>query len=107
MWLFAALLLVNTLVSVQGLSNLLDAGRVVRPKGLQQNAPSSIRDELAALVLPKRDVRVWLPPDYDVNTATRHPVLYCHDGQHVIAEDFVANRKPKDAKRFTIISFYV
>ena len=41
--------------------------------------------ELDHLLLPPRDVRVWLPPDYSSDTARAHPTLYCHDGQHVIA----------------------
>lgn len=30
-----------------------------------------------------RDVIVWLPPGYDVDTKKRYPVLYMHDGQNV------------------------
>lgn len=30
-----------------------------------------------------RTVVVYLPPDYDVEEATRYPVLYLHDGQNV------------------------
>jgi enterochelin esterase-like enzyme len=94
MWLPAALLLVNTVLDVgilfvQGATNSykqLDAGRMVRPKRMQ-NLPFSFQSEVAALMIPKRDVRVWLPPDYSERTATRHPVLYCHDGQHIIAEN--------------------
>jgi predicted alpha/beta superfamily hydrolase len=35
-------------------------------------------------VLKKRDVIVWLPPDYDTNTARHYPVLYMHDGQNLM-----------------------
>lgn len=31
-----------------------------------------------------RDVIVWLPPGYDVDSLQRFPVLYMHDGQNVI-----------------------
>jgi len=31
----------------------------------------------------ERTVLVWLPPDYETNTAARYPVLYLHDGQNV------------------------
>lgn len=31
----------------------------------------------------KRDVWVYLPPDYDKGTAKRYPVIYFHDGQNV------------------------
>jgi hypothetical protein len=36
------------------------------------------------VVLPKRDVGVWLPKEYDLNEfkAEDFPVLYCHDGQN-------------------------
>ena len=30
-----------------------------------------------------RDVLVWLPPGYDVNSRRRYPVLYLHDGQNL------------------------
>lgn len=30
-----------------------------------------------------RDVVVWLPPGYDVQTSRRYPVVYFHDGQNV------------------------
>jgi predicted alpha/beta superfamily hydrolase len=30
----------------------------------------------------KRTLRVWLPPDYDANAATKYDVLYMHDGQN-------------------------
>lgn len=33
--------------------------------------------------VPAREVLVWLPPDYDRDTARRHPVLYAHDGQNL------------------------
>lgn len=34
------------------------------------------------LILPPRDIRVWLPPDY--NETNRHPVLYTHDGNNAM-----------------------
>ena len=34
-----------------------------------------------------RDVLVWLPPGYDVDTARRYPVLYMHDGQNLFDPD--------------------
>ena len=36
-------------------------------------------------LLKKRDVIIWLPPDYDENDSTRrYPVLYMHDGQNLM-----------------------
>ncbi|WPB77190.1 alpha/beta hydrolase-fold protein [Archangium violaceum] len=35
-------------------------------------------------VLKKRDVIIWLPPDYDTNTGRHYPVLYMHDGQNLM-----------------------
>mmetsp|Transcript_25237 Transcript_25237/g.29208 ORF Transcript_25237/g.29208 Transcript_25237/m.29208 type:complete len:378 (+) Transcript_25237:413-1546(+) len=34
------------------------------------------------LLLPPRDIQVWLPPDYDKYPNMKFPVLYCHDGQN-------------------------
>lgn len=31
----------------------------------------------------RRNVQVWLPPDYDANLRLRYPVVYLHDGQNV------------------------
>ncbi len=31
-----------------------------------------------------RDIVVWLPPEYDKNSAERYPVLYMHDGQNIL-----------------------
>jgi len=33
-------------------------------------------------VIP-RQVDVWLPPDYETDTARRYPILYMHDGQNL------------------------
>ncbi len=38
------------------------------------------------LLLPPRDVQVWLPPDYDKYPNMEFPVLYCHDGQNAIQD---------------------
>jgi predicted alpha/beta superfamily hydrolase len=32
----------------------------------------------------KRDLIVWLPPDYEENSRRRYPVLYMHDGQNLM-----------------------
>jgi predicted alpha/beta superfamily hydrolase len=34
--------------------------------------------------LKKRDIIVWLPPDYANNPERRYPVLYMHDGQNLM-----------------------
>jgi enterochelin esterase-like enzyme len=36
------------------------------------------------LILPPRDIRVWLPPDYSETSTNRHPVLYVHDGNNAM-----------------------
>ncbi len=36
------------------------------------------------LLLPPRDIQVWLPPDYDKYPDMRFPVLYTHDGQNAM-----------------------
>lgn len=38
------------------------------------------------LLLPPRDIQVWLPKDYDLYPSTKFPVLYCHDGQNAICD---------------------
>ncbi|HEX5752531.1 MAG TPA: alpha/beta hydrolase-fold protein [Archangium sp.] len=35
-------------------------------------------------LLKKRDIIIWLPPDYDTATERRYPVLYMHDGQNLM-----------------------
>lgn len=35
-------------------------------------------------LLKKRDLIIWLPPDYATNTGRRYPVLYMHDGQNLM-----------------------
>merc|ERR1740136_413122 len=38
------------------------------------------------LLLPPRDISVWLPPDYDLHPNMTFPVLYIHDGQNAIRD---------------------
>jgi len=59
-----------------------------------QSAPPSMRTlvgnirylrAVGSRFLPrKRDVIVWLPPDYEENPKKRYPVLYMHDGQNLM-----------------------
>jgi predicted alpha/beta superfamily hydrolase len=59
-----------------------------------QSGPSSKRTLIgnirylrgvASQFLPrKRDLIVWLPPDYEESTRRRYPVLYMHDGQNLM-----------------------
>ena len=40
------------------------------------------------ILLPPRDILVWLPPEYDhTPDDTRFPVLYCHDGQNAMQDE--------------------
>lgn len=41
---------------------------------------------LENVVLPPRDVKVWLPQMYHQNRNQRFPVLYCHDGQNAMED---------------------
>ncbi|MDY7232447.1 alpha/beta hydrolase-fold protein [Hyalangium rubrum] len=43
-----------------------------------------LRDVASRHLPRKRDVIVWLPPDYDANPKRRYPVLYMHDGQNLM-----------------------
>jgi predicted alpha/beta superfamily hydrolase len=54
-------------------------------------APSTVTGNVrylrgvASRFLPrKRDIIVWLPPDYEANSKRRYPVLYMHDGQNLM-----------------------
>jgi hypothetical protein len=39
------------------------------------------------ILLPPRDITVWLPPEYNDDEFTRFPTLYCHDGQNSISDE--------------------
>lgn len=59
--------------------------------GAPPPSPSSVTGNVrylhgvASRYLPrKRDIIVWLPPDYDANPKRRYPVLYMHDGQNLM-----------------------
>lgn len=64
-----------------------DAGLIVLPKEPKFNFDRILRNGIETLLIPKRGVRVWLPPDYVAGETQAHPVLYCHDGQNVVAND--------------------
>jgi len=59
-----------------------------------QSAPPTMRTlvgnirylrKVSSRFLPKkRDIIVWLPPDYEENPKKRYPVLYMHDGQNLM-----------------------
>ena len=53
------------------------AGRIV-------TAPRVPRGLLDGILLPERDIKVWLPPGYDDDEQRRFPVLYVHDGQNMM-----------------------
>ncbi|MCI0525595.1 MAG: esterase family protein, partial [Acidobacteria bacterium] len=41
------------------------------------------RDVQSQFLEHNRDVIVYLPPEYETETARRYPVLYMHDGQNL------------------------
>jgi predicted alpha/beta superfamily hydrolase len=43
----------------------------------------------------KRNISIYLPPDYKTSPGRRYPVLYCHDGQNVFdgATSYVPNKE--------------
>lgn len=43
-----------------------------------------LRDVNSQILNRRRDIIVWLPPDYETNTSRRYPVLYMHDGQNLM-----------------------
>ena len=65
--------------------------RPVSPLPARLVRPSATWDQLVPrswdqLVLPERDVRVWLPPGYDQSPRRDYPTLYVHDGQSATGE---------------------
>lgn len=52
------------------------------PLSLLPNPFSSLEN----VVLPPRDVKVWLPKEYHSDRNKRFPVLYCHDGQNAMED---------------------
>ena len=55
----------------------------------------SVRGEIDHILLPEREIRVWLPPGYESSGDARYPVLYCHDGQHMMNADEDAFPPPR------------
>jgi enterochelin esterase-like enzyme len=43
--------------------------------------------EVDLALIPPREVRVWLPPDYSEDDGVGYPTLYCNDGQYIINSD--------------------
>ncbi|PTL77084.1 alpha/beta hydrolase-fold protein [Vitiosangium sp. GDMCC 1.1324] len=57
----------------------------VPPKQVLTGNIQYLRDVTPANpLLKKRDVIIWLPPDYEQNPDRRYPVLYMHDGQNLM-----------------------
>ena len=55
----------------------------------------SVRGEIDHILLPEREIRVWLPPGYESSGDARYPVLYCHDGQYMMNADEDAFPPPR------------
>ena len=55
----------------------------------------SVRGEIDHILLPEREIRVWLPPGYESSGEARYPVLYCHDGQYMMNADEDAFPPPR------------
>ena len=61
-----------------------DLGGVPPPQVLTGNI-EYLRDVTPTnTALKKRDVIIWLPPDYHSNSTRHYPVLYMHDGQNLM-----------------------
>ncbi|MBI2420242.1 MAG: alpha/beta hydrolase [Ignavibacteriales bacterium] len=43
-----------------------------------------VRDVTAVGLPHKRDIIIWLPPTYSLDTGKTYPVLYMHDGQNIM-----------------------
>ena len=44
--------------------------------------------DFSSNITDARNIDVWLPPDYDKNTAETYPVIYMHDGQNLFSAQF-------------------
>lgn len=66
--------------------NGLCGGRLVTLPPSQHYELANKQITSNSLVLPPRDITVWLPPDYDIHTDMKFPVLYCHDGQNAMQD---------------------
>lgn len=69
--------------SLQQQSSAL-ADTVSSPHGGTLSGQFQLHSQVSSQFLKqKRDVLVWLPPDYDAQQSRRYPVLYMHDGNNV------------------------
>lgn len=57
-------------------------GRLVRSSSVARWMAN--RSPVEHLLIPTRDVRIWLPPAYRTHPALEFPVLYVHDGQNAV-----------------------
>lgn len=64
--------------------NGLNGGRIVT---LPPSQHYDLDESSSPLLLPPRDISVWLPPDYDKHPDMHFPVLYVHDGQNAIEDE--------------------
>jgi len=85
-----AIFLEKTNVPVRPLAppfpNGLCGGRLVTLPPSQHYEVANRQITSNSLVLPPRDITVWLPPDYDKHPDMKFPVLYCHDGQNAMQD---------------------
>lgn len=53
-----------------------------------KSSPFNLFSSIENMMLPPRDVKVWLPPEYYKPEFRTHqfPVLYCHDGQNAMQD---------------------
>ena len=66
----------------------LTVARWAAPGGCTPTTTGTIRRHAqvspGAIPVKARDLIVYLPPGYDLNTSVRYPVLYMHDGQNLM-----------------------
>jgi len=53
-----------------------------------KSSPFNLFSSIENIILPPRDVKVWMPAEYQKPEFRKHqfPVLYCHDGQNAIED---------------------
>jgi predicted alpha/beta superfamily hydrolase len=66
-------------------SSWADVGRPVQaPHGHVTGRVEYLRGVRSRFLRRKRDIIIWLPPDYEAHRTRRYPVLYMHDGQNLM-----------------------
>jgi len=65
----------------------LNGGRLVTLPPSEHYKQSNNNNQSGnSFILPPRDIKVWIPAEYDKHPDMKFPVLYCHDGQNAVQD---------------------